>query len=275
MSTTSLTAWGILRPDDVVRIAAVTGLELAAACALLEQESGGGRNVWGSDGVPTGGAYVKGEPVDEASYRAYRAALASGRAGQQGCGPTQLTSVTYQDRADAAGGCWDPVANMCVGFALLATYARQWGIEAAFRAYNGGPGNRTLGRNANADRYARQAMDRYRRWLDRLGHAPPQEDDMPLTQADADLVARTLLAVPLRDLYPDDPSVPPRTLTVGDTLAWAAANAGRALTATVRLRDRIEQLAQTGQAPVDVLHDELLDALEALGPLTLIPTRKE
>lgn len=271
MSTTSLTAWGILRPDDVVRIAAVTGLELAAACALLEQESGGGRNVWGSDGVPTGGAYVKGEPVDEASYRAYRAALASGRAGQQGCGPTQLTSVTYQDRADAAGGCWDPVANMCVGFALLATYARQWGIEAAFRAYNGGPGNRLPGHNTNADRYAAQAMDRYRRWLDRLPTTTP-EADMPLTQADAELVAKTLLGMPLLDLYPDKPS---QTMTVGATLQWAAANAGRAHTVLLRLRDRIEQLAQTGQAPVDVLHDELLDALEALGPLTLIPTRKE
>lgn len=59
------------------------------------------------------------------------------------------------------------------------------------------------------------------------------EDDMPLTQADADLVVRTLLDTPLRDLYPDTPN---RDITVGATLQWAAANAGRALTEIKRLQ---------------------------------------
>lgn len=236
----SLAAWGILRPADVITLADATRLPLAAAAALLEQESAGGHNVWGHDAVATGGAYVKGGPVDEPSYRAYRAALAAGKAGQQGVGPCQLTSSTYQDRADAVGGCWQPIANMRVGFALLATYTRQWGIPDAFRAYNGGPGNRVAGSNANADRYSAAAMDKYARWVTRLGPAAATtqgEPDMPLTQADADLIARTLLATPLLDLYPDHPD---RSITVGETLQWAAANAGRAKTEVARLREAVD-----------------------------------
>lgn len=58
------------------------------------------------------------------------------------------------------------------------------------------------------------------------------EDDMPLTPADAQLVVKTLLATPLRDLYPDKPV---RDITVGETLQWAAANAGRAKAAVERI----------------------------------------
>lgn len=264
----SLAAWGILRPAAVVALADATGLPLAAAAALLEQESAGGHNVWGSDDVPTGGAYLKGGPVDEPSYRAYRAALAAGRAGQQGVGPCQLTSVTFQDRADAVGGSWEPVPNMRAGFALLAGYALQWGLPDAFRAYNGGPGNRLPGGNANADRYASGAMESYQRWATRLGPASTTTgDDMPLTQADADLVVRTLLTTPLQDLYPD---VPTRTMTLGDTLAWAAAHAARAETQVARLRDEWSKAGAFAPA----LHAALLDALVELGPLTLTPAKE-
>jgi hypothetical protein len=72
VSAPSLAAWGIQRPDDVVACAASSGLSLAVAASLLEQESGGGRNVWGSDKVDTGGAYVKGAPVTREAYLAYR-----------------------------------------------------------------------------------------------------------------------------------------------------------------------------------------------------------
>ncbi len=190
MTAASLAAWGILRADEVVATAAAAGLPLAAAAALLEQESAGGHNVWGHDAVATGGAYVKGGPVDEASYRAYRAALAAGRAGQQGVGPCQLTARDYQDQADALGGCWLPVPNMRVGFGLLAGYARRWGLGPAFRAYNGGAGtvlDPARYPSPAAREYERKAMEKYGRWVTRLGPASTssttaapaaEEDDM-------------------------------------------------------------------------------------------------
>lgn len=89
---------------------------------------------------------------------------------------------------------------------------------------------------------------------------------MPLTQADADLIVRTLLNTPILDLYPATPS---RNMTVGATLQWAAANAGRARDDIERLRGIVTQHTDTGSAD---LKEALLDALEALGPLELIPT---
>lgn len=271
MSAPSLAAWGILRPDDVVTVAAAVGLPLAAACALLEQESAGGRNVFGHDPVPTGGAYAKGDPVTEVAYKAYRHALALGLAGQQGVGPCQLTAREYQDRADTAGGCWDPVPNMRVGFALLATYARQWGLADAARAYNGGAGNRHAGSNAHADEYSSGFMDKYARWLDRLGHAPAPEDDMPLTDQDVDRVATAvvarLLGTQLADLYPDHPS-PTQTMTVAATWQWAAANAGRALYVARAVLDGLGKAAPG--TPVGDVNQAIRAALDALGPLKLI-----
>jgi hypothetical protein len=46
-----LAAGGIVRPADVVSIAAAADLKLAAAATLLVKESSGGRNVWGHDAV--------------------------------------------------------------------------------------------------------------------------------------------------------------------------------------------------------------------------------
>jgi hypothetical protein len=257
----SLAAWGIQRPADVVAIADAAGLPLAAACALLDQESGGGHNVWGHDRVTVApGTYVMGAEVTEQAYRAYRAALAPGRAGQQGVGPCQLTARDFQDAADKLGGCWLPIPNMRVGFGLLANYARLWPLADAFRAYNGGAGNRVHGSNVNADRYSDDAMARFERWQTRLGVG----DDMPLTQADADLVVATLLRTPLLDLFPDKPN---RNITLAETLQWAAANAGRAKVTAERLLAALAAHPASGD-----LHEALLDALEAIGPLELIPT---
>jgi hypothetical protein len=260
-SIESLAAWGIQRPADVVAIADAAGLSLAAACALLDQESGGGHNVWGHDRVTVApGTYVMGAEVTEQAYRAYRAALAAGRAGQQGVGPCQLTARDFQDAADRLGGCWLPIPNMRVGFGLLANYARLWPLADAFRAYNGGAGNRAHGSNVNADRYSDDAMARFERWQTRLGVG----DDMPLTQADADLVVATLLRTPLMDLFPDKPN---RNITLAETLQWAAASAGRAKVTAERV------LAALAAHPASSdLHEALLDALEAIGPLELIPT---
>lgn len=164
----SLTAWGIQRAVEVVGVAAEAGLPVHIAAALLEQESGGA-NTWGHDRVPNPGVYVSGAEVTEAAYRAYRHALSMRTAGQQGVGPAQLTSVGYQDQADALGGCWVPSNNLQIGFRLLAGYIRQWGLADAFRAYNGGGGNRHPGSNPDADIYSAQAMAKTAKWATRLG----------------------------------------------------------------------------------------------------------
>ena len=57
---------GVLGRGGILRAAEV--VDLAAAATLLAVESGGGRNVWGSDGVSTGGIYVKGSEVTQAAY---------------------------------------------------------------------------------------------------------------------------------------------------------------------------------------------------------------
>lgn len=203
----SMAAWGVMRAGEVVDVAAAVGLPLAAAAALLEQESGGGRNVFGSDGVPTGGAYVKGAEVTEQSYRAYRRALAAGTAGQQGVGPCQLTAVGFQDQADQLGGCWVPRANCTVGFRLLAGYTARWGPSLAFRAYNGGGGTVTDPNrypSPDAHNYERQAMEKHARWADRLGAGStnagppaPEVDDMTPEQAkQLDLLVQQLVTGP-------------------------------------------------------------------------------
>lgn len=158
----SLAAWGIQRPREVLEIAAAVGLELACAAVLLEKESGGGRNVWGHDAVPTGGFYDKGDPVTRDAYLAWKPHR--GRLGSQGVGPCQLTWSGYQDQADALGGCWDPAVNMRVGFRVLADLIGQHGARDGFRRYNGsGPA---------AQRYADDAMRKLAKWRDRLGTTP-------------------------------------------------------------------------------------------------------
>jgi hypothetical protein len=96
-------------------------------------------------------------------------------------------------------------------------------------------------------------------------------DDMPITQADADLIVDTLLRRPLRDLYPD---VPDRDITVGETLQWAAANAGRAQFRAEQVLDRLSK-PSPGPAALGDLNAALRSALAELGPLTLTPVKKE
>lgn len=168
----TLTAWGTLRARDVVEIARGVGLEVAAAATLLELESYGGKNVWGHDGVSTGGAYQKGGEVTEANYAAYRRALAAGTAGRQGVGPCQLTAADYQDAADRLGGCWRWEVNAKVGFDLLRALQARFGLRDGYVAYNGGTGaiiNRATRRNDDAEAYGDKAMAALSRWRDRIG----------------------------------------------------------------------------------------------------------
>jgi hypothetical protein len=143
---------GIVDPKTTVEAAHAVGLPLAIACALLEQESSGGHNVFGHDAVRNP---IKGGPVTRERYAQYLAHRRAGE-GMQGVGPCQLTWFAFQDRADLLGGCWKPAANMRVGFAILKGLIQRDGIRTGCRAYNGtGPG---------AERYADQVVARIAKW---------------------------------------------------------------------------------------------------------------
>lgn len=152
---------GIQNAQRVIETAQAAGLELAAACAMLEKESAGGRNLWGHDGVATANAYVKGGEVTRAAYMAYKRAIELGRAGRQGVGPCQLTYGPLQDQADDLGGCWDPAFNLRVGFRHLQGLVASYGVRDGFRRYNGsGPA---------AEAYAADVMNKLAVWRSRLG----------------------------------------------------------------------------------------------------------
>lgn len=163
-----LTAAGIIRGPEVVELAAAAGLELAAAATLLQKESGGGRNVWGSDPVQTGGLYVKGAQVTQAAYTSYKAYRS--RLGYQGVGPCQLTYGPLQDMADRIGGCWDWRANVTIGFRLLAGYIKANGVRTGFRIFNGS--------GAAAERYADDAIAKYGKWQALLGGTTTGDEDL-------------------------------------------------------------------------------------------------
>jgi hypothetical protein len=263
----SLAAWGIVNAPQVVALAAAAGLDLAAACTMLEKESGGGRNLWGSDGVDPAGTYVKGAEVTQAAYLAYRGKLKAGLIGAQGVGPCQLTYPPLQAQADALGGCWDWTSNVTVGFRQLAQLQRQYGTRDGFRRYNGsGPA---------AEKYADDSMAKLGAWQTRLGaagavtpNAATEEDDMPYSLdeiADA-VVAKMVPAVtpavvsavmntPLWDLFPE--GQPTRTMTFADTVAWAAANAGRANAEAHEVGDDVIKLSADLMGRLDTLDARL------------------
>jgi hypothetical protein len=164
MATTAdiLSRNGIKRAPEVVELAALAGLELAAAATLLQKESGGGANVYGHDPVQTGGFYELGGPVTKTNYKKYKEHRS--QFGAQGVGPTQLTFPGFQDRADLRGGCFDWRVNVLVGFEILSGHISANGVKKGFRAYNGsGPA---------AERYATDALAKLRVWRDRLEGTP-------------------------------------------------------------------------------------------------------
>lgn len=219
-----LAAGGILDPPTVISAADGVGLPVALAAALLVQESAGGRNVWGHDPVPNRGIYVPGSAVTEAQYRRYKVMADRGEVGRQGVGPCQLTARSYQDAADARGGCWDPKANMLAGFAGLVALTNKYGLPDGVRRYNGsGP---------MAERYRDRVMQRYQEWIIRLRSAEG-EDDVSWTRAEG------APAVP--DLFPGKPA----GSTLADPLlglAWAIAHAAVAREQVVQANKKIDQL---------------------------------
>ncbi len=148
-----LRAGGIVAPRVAIREARRAGLRLELACALLEKESGGGRNVYGHDPSIFSGRGA----VTHGNYAEYkRQRLASRNRSMQGVGPCQLTWWEFQDSADAAGGCWRPEINMRTGFSHLAALIKRYGESDGARRYNGA--------GAAAEAYSRDLMVKARRW---------------------------------------------------------------------------------------------------------------
>jgi hypothetical protein len=158
-----LRAEGVLRPQAVVEEAKRAGLRLPLACALLEKESGGGRNVFGHD--PT--IFVGAGEVTRAKYREYKKRrVGSGNTQMQGVGPCQLTWWEFQDTADREGGCWRPEVNMRVGFRHLVALINQHGEADGARRYNGS--------GDAAEAYSRDLLAKAKVWDAKLaGHAVP------------------------------------------------------------------------------------------------------
>lgn len=216
---------GILDPATALTVAEAAGLPVALAAAVLEQESGGGRNVWGHDPVENRGIYIPGSVVTEAAYRAYKRLADRGEIGRQGVGPMQLTGRDWQDAADARGGCWLPAANMAAGFAGLVTLTNRYGLPDGVRRYNGsGPA---------AEKYRDSVLRRYRVWTDRLKSSDLEGDDVAWTKTEG------APAVP--DLYPGKP----KGATLADPLlglAWAIAHAAVARDMAVAANQKIDRL---------------------------------
>jgi hypothetical protein len=138
------TRFGLDNADAIQVAAKRAGLPFAVACALMEKESGG-RNIYGHD---AGGAGPHGQPVTEANYRRFIAAVLDG-ATSNGVGPAQITWAGSLVNGKRDGGFftimqdrglrpWVPVDNMRFGFELLAGYHAQTGSWiAAGERYNG------------------------------------------------------------------------------------------------------------------------------------------
>lgn len=129
-------AHGIALPKTTLQESRKAGLALSVACALEEQETAGGHNVYGHDPAPNGRTW--GGVVTLLSYRRYKHWRGPrGEGGMQGVGPLQLTYFSFQDAADHAGGCHRPRYNLRVGFEHLVQLIHANGYELGLQLYNG------------------------------------------------------------------------------------------------------------------------------------------
>jgi hypothetical protein len=134
------------------------GIPISLGFAICEKESNFA-NVFGHDPTSSIPAVWKGEPVTKDRYLRYKKSRSSG--GCQGVGPTQITSATYQDRADELGGAWIPKNSIRAGFEAMASHTKGAGaVPHALATYNGsGP---------VADAYGRDLHARMEKWHNHL-----------------------------------------------------------------------------------------------------------
>ena len=150
--------------QEIIAASRATKVPVALLCAMIETETGF-QNVFGGDNVANpiksrGRPYLK---VTKPLYQEYLRNRKKGL-GQQGVGPMQLTTGSYQDRADKLGGCWKPGPNIMVGAQVLVekTRAVGGGVRNGVKAYNSW--------SAAGDHYAdKLVMPRYAKWKERLG----------------------------------------------------------------------------------------------------------
>ena len=104
-------------------------------CAYLEQESSGGKNVFGHDPMECGDD-IKGKRVTKRRYLQYKDKRPT--CGMQGVGPMQLTFHAFQDQADEMGGCWKPSSNIhCAAKILKNLKDENLSWHEVARRYNG------------------------------------------------------------------------------------------------------------------------------------------
>jgi hypothetical protein len=145
----------------LLREARRAGLDRALALAIVQRESDF-RNGFGND--PVEPPQIRGGPVTRLRYRRYRGLRDSGH-GTQGVGLTQLTWPSFQDDADAAGGCHRPSVQLRVGFRIVAEHIAARGERGGVAAYNGS--------GARAEAYADEILLLKERWRAILeGNAP-------------------------------------------------------------------------------------------------------
>lgn len=158
---------GIVIPQTAWDESQAAGVPYEVTLAMLDQESGGGSNVYGHDGGA--GYWFSGAgTVTQANYAVYKAGRAAH--GAQGVGPMQLTSPGYQDAADSLGGCWVPRHNVTEGLRIIAGYYKATGSwHESARRYNAGGASHPPAGSAYAD----QVTARITRWQALLAGATP------------------------------------------------------------------------------------------------------
>jgi murein DD-endopeptidase MepM/ murein hydrolase activator NlpD len=126
--------------DIIVREAKANKLPVSLVCAVLDKESDF-QNIYGRDNgrnpnpirSPRGAGLV----CTEANYKEYLRHRKSGK-DANGVGPMQLTSPSFQERADKLGGCWKVGPNIAIGCAVLREKIDAAGsLRKGVRNYNG------------------------------------------------------------------------------------------------------------------------------------------
>lgn len=147
------------------------GLDLADACALVEQESGG-RNIFGCDNGDSGDT----PPYCQHKVTKARVQNLIDSPYMNGVGLTQLTWWAFVEEAHEMGGAHLPRYQCRVGFRILADYLKKYDRLEAFGAYNAGETNRWLGVNNG---YAAAVEAKSIAWKNRLLEAPPEPPVSP------------------------------------------------------------------------------------------------
>jgi hypothetical protein len=152
LSARKVSKAGFHHPLTTVLEARRANLPLSYAMAFLEKESDKGLNVFGHDPVKNP---IKGGAVTKDRYLRYKGYRRAGL-GMQGVGPMQLTWYSYQDAADALGGCWKPKFSLRIGFKVAADLIKDHGVKGGVTRWNGA--------GAAADAYYADWLVKQKHW---------------------------------------------------------------------------------------------------------------